>query len=359
MPALVLALNPSIDAEWRVADVLWEEKNNVLSERRWAGGKGINVARWLQHLGGQPQLLLPLGGPTGAELAGYLRQENIPSRILLLREPTRVNVIVTTSAGRQLRFNPLGPKLSRREWAEVLTSVERILKRIGEQTGGARHSVRAGMQRSPDGAPGVTCPADLLILSGSLPRGVPVAAYAQLIRLAHRFGMRTLLDCDGPVFAAAIPARPFLVKPNEHELAQWWRRPLRSTAEIVRAARALSDLTRGWVLVSRGSKRGLLVHHTEAFPFTVLPPHVKPRNTVGAGDALLAAVAWQIQLGRAPGQWLRPAVEIGTAATQCEPGQLPAVAPGRGRPGRASRPQRRRMLTAMCRRESSRLAASK
>src|SRR5262245_56717102 len=87
--ALVLALNPSIDAEWRVNDVLWEEKNNVQSERRWAGGKGINVARWLKHLGGQPQLLLPLGGKTGDELAGYLRQEKIPAQAIRLREATR------------------------------------------------------------------------------------------------------------------------------------------------------------------------------------------------------------------------------------------------------------------------------
>ncbi len=75
MPALILALNPCIDAEWRVDDVQWEEKNNVRSERRWAGGKGINVARWLKHLGGKPFLLLPLGGKTGAELAGYLRDD--------------------------------------------------------------------------------------------------------------------------------------------------------------------------------------------------------------------------------------------------------------------------------------------
>src|ERR1041384_1895883 len=131
---LVLALSPSIDAEWRVDDVLWEEKNNVRSERRWAGGKGINVARWLKHLGGQPQLLLPLGGKTGAELAGYLRAEKIPARIVPLREATRVNVIVTTKAGRQMRFNAPGPKLSRREWGEVLKNVEHILEGLAKKT---------------------------------------------------------------------------------------------------------------------------------------------------------------------------------------------------------------------------------
>ncbi|MCU0783147.1 MAG: PfkB family carbohydrate kinase [Verrucomicrobia bacterium] len=327
MRPLILALNPSIDAEWRVDDVLWEEKNNVQSERRWAGGKGINVARWLKHLGGKPQLLLPLGGPTGAELAGYLSSEEIPARIIHLREPTRVNVIVTTNAGRQMRFNPPGPKLSRAEWSEVLQSVERYLERWGERPreplrGRARHSVRAGFQLSRNGAHGVTRPIGLLILSGSLPRGVPVTAYARLIRLAHRFGVKTLLDCDGPAFAAAVKARPFLVKPNDHELARWWRKPLRSEAEIVCAANTLAEQTRGWVLVSRGAKRGLLLNLAEGFQATATPPRLKPRNTVGAGDALLAAVASQILLGQRPEPWLKSGLEIGSYATQCLAGQL-------------------------------------
>src|SRR5215831_17901147 len=112
--ALVLALNPSIDAEWSVEQVHWEEKNIVRSERRWAGGKGINVARWLRFLGGEPGLLLPLGARTGAELEVCLRAEKLAAKIIPLRESTRVNVVVTTRTGRQLRFNPAGPELSRR-----------------------------------------------------------------------------------------------------------------------------------------------------------------------------------------------------------------------------------------------------
>ncbi len=323
MSALILALNPSIDAEWRVADVLWEEKNNVHSERRWAGGKGINVARWLKQLGGKPQLLLPLGGQTGAELGGYLRAEKLPAHIIRLREPTRVNVILTTKGGRQMRFNPLGPKLSPREWRGILNGVKQELARLPAEQGRARHSVRAGVRHSPNGAHGVTCPAGLLILSGSLPRGVPVTAYAQLIRLAHRCGVNTLLDCDGPVLAAAIKARPFLVKPNEHELAQWWGKPLRAEADILGAARALSGETRGWVLVSRGGRRSLLVNVAEGYQNFAAPRRVKPRNTVGAGDALLAGVAREIQLGRAPEEWLRRGVAVGTRATRMPPGQMP------------------------------------
>jgi len=294
MQTLVLALNPSIDAEWRVDDVLWEEKNNVQLERRWAGGKGINVARWLKYLGGKPRLLLPLGGNTGNELAGYLRGERISARIVRLHEATRVNVIVTTKAGRQMRFNPLGPQVSPREWSVLFKTIQRELSR-----------------------------ASLLVLSGSLPRGLPDNTYAVLIRLAHRFGVKVLLDCDGAAFANSVAARPFLIKPNDHELAQWWGKPLRSEADILAAAGALSRKTRGWVLVSRGGHRSLLVNEAEGFHHFAMPRRVKPRNTVGAGDALLAAVVAAIQSGLSPEKWLERGLITGTRATQLQPGELP------------------------------------
>jgi 1-phosphofructokinase family hexose kinase len=291
---LVVALNPSIDAEWRVSDVLWEEKNNVLSEHRWAGGKGINAARWLNHLRCKTKLLLPLGGSTGGELAGYLRKEKLPAQIIPLRQATRINVIVTTQRGRQMRFNPLGPELSARETNAVLQDINQQLS-----------------QKS------------LLILTGSLPRGVAVSTYQKLIQLAHRLGVKTLLDCDGAPFVAAVKAHPFLVKPNEHELSQWFGKPLRTGSEILHAARKLSGVTQGWVLVSRGGKRSWLVNVSEDVEIHATPPRVKPRNTVGAGDALLAAVANQIVLGRSPSDWLRCGLETGTAATQLQAGKLP------------------------------------
>lgn len=135
--------------------------------------------------------------------------------------------------------------------------------------------------------------------------------------------MKTLLDCDGAAFAAAVKARPFLVKPNEHELALWWGKPLRTEREILQAARKLSATTQGWVLVSRGGKRSWLVNVSEDVEICATPPRVKPRHTVGAGDALLAAVANQIMLGKPPADWLRRGLETGTAATQLQAGKLP------------------------------------
>jgi len=296
MRPLILALNPSIDAEWRVARVQWEEKNPVLSERRWPGGKGVNVARWLRFLGAQPRLLLPLGGPTGAELKAQLRHENITAQIIPVREPTRVNVIVTPIVGRQLRFNPAGPKLSAAEWIRIFQSVERRLKQTS-----------------------------LLILSGSLPREAPTNTYARLVRCARRSNVRTLLDCDGAAFAAGVKAGPFLVKPNEHELAQWHGRSLRSEAAVRHAAQALSRATGGWVLVSRGAKGALLVNVAQGFVESARSAPLRPVNTVGAGDALLAAVVGQVERGSSPAEWLRCGVAAGAAATQCAAGQTGTI----------------------------------
>ncbi len=293
MRPLVLALNPSVDVEWRVAHVRWEEKNQVLSERRWPGGKGVNVARWLNHLGACPRLLIPLGGPTGKEIAAGLRAERVSISVLPLPAATRTNVIVTAESGGQLRFNPPGPKLARADWQSILRCATAELQR-----------------------------ASVLVLSGSLPRGLPTEAYARLVRLAHAAGVKTLLDCDGPPLTAAARARPFLVKPNQHELALWRGQPLSSLDDIEAAARELSEVTAGWVLVSLGKNGALLIHALQRIRLTAAPPKVQPLNTVGAGDALLASVACQVARCAPPAEWLRWGVSAGTAATTCRAGRL-------------------------------------
>ena len=348
--ALIVALNPSIDCEWRVEQIRWEEKNTIESERRWAGGKGVNVARWLRHLGGSPRLLIPLGGPTGKELAGCLRREHLDAKILSLRQATRVNVIVTTAGRRQLRFNPKGPQLNSVEWKAVLNGLRKGLSPFLSDRIGVKDEVPGGVRQvlmEPDSASGeflsrladtlkgghqtgpVRCPpfrvSVSLVLSGGLPPGLPANAYAQLLHLAHRAKARSFLDCDGAALAAAVRAKPFLVKPNVHELAQWRGKSLSSLAEIKTAARALSNITRGWVLVSRGRAGALLIHSPQRCDMAASAPRVEAVNTVGAGDAMLAGVIHKVERGSPPEEWLRWGVATGTAATQCRAGELAKI----------------------------------
>jgi len=256
----------------------------------------VNVARWLQHLGGAPRLLLPLGGPTGKELAGCLRREALAAKVITVREPSRVNVIVTSAAQGQLRFNPKGPMLSATEWRAVSDAVSTELKR-----------------------------SSTLVLSGGLPPGAPGNAYAQLLRLACRAEVQSFLDCDGVALAAALQAKPFLVKPNDHELAQWYGKPFSLPAEIRAAARALSEATGGWVLLSRGEAGALLVHSEKRHELAASAPKANTINTVGAGDAMLAAVVRQVERQSTPEEWLRWGIAAGTAATECAAGKLPKL----------------------------------
>jgi 1-phosphofructokinase family hexose kinase len=294
MHTLIVALNPSIDVEWRVRSVRWEEKNSVESERRWAGGKGINVARWLKFLGGQPRLLLPLGARNGKELAAFLRDEAISSVIVPVSGSTRANIIVSTAAQGQMRFNPAGPTLSRAEWREIIRRLQHELPR-----------------------------SELVVLSGSLPQGLPDDAYARLTQCAQEFGVKVLLDCDGPALSAAVKAKPFLVKPNEHELARWRKRTLKSAEAVWQAALALSQATEGWVLVSRGASGGILVNQRHGYGWACGAPRSKPLNTVGAGDAMLAAVARGIALSLPPADLLQFGVTVGSTATHYPAGRLP------------------------------------
>jgi 1-phosphofructokinase family hexose kinase len=291
---LVLSLNPAIDAEWCVDRVLWEEKNLIQSERRWAGGKGVNVARWLHYLGGHSRLLVPLGGSSGAELKRLIRAEKLPATFVPLQTATRTDIIVTTVAGRQLRFNPAGPIFSAKEWRRVYQQMDRVLPRC-----------------------------HLLVLSGSLPRSAPTSVYADLIRHARRRNVDVLLDCDGAALAEALAAKPLLAKPNEHELAQWSGQPLHSEKDVRQAARNMAEVTGGWVLVSRGPRAAYLINTKVGAEFKALPPRVEVANSVGAGDAALACVARRMEEGLLPTDWLRGALAAGSAAARCRAGDLP------------------------------------
>ena len=293
-PILVLCANPALDEEWQVDGVRPEEKNHVLRQRRWAGGKGVNVARWLEYLGCPARLIVLAGGEPGTTLVRLLRKEGLRFRCIPVRGATRINVLMTDLQGRQWRFNQDGPRLSAEEWR------------------GAEQQVLEELERSA-----------LLVLSGSLPPGVPPSGYGPLIRQARQAGVRVLLDCDGPALARAVPFGPFLVKPNEAELAAWAGAALRGVKEVAQAAERMSELTGGWVLVSRGGRPGFLVHANQRVRLTLSPPAVRPRNRLGAGDALLAGVGWAILRGLPPEGWLRTGLAMGALATQCPAGQLP------------------------------------
>ena len=294
MAALVISLNPAVDCEWRVKAVLPEEKNEILEEVRWPGGKGINVARWLTWLAEPNRLFLPLGGDTGRELAQGLRAEGLTFSRFPLKEPNRVNVVVTQESGPQFRFNQTRPQLDR-------ATSRRLVARAAELAGRG----------------------DPVVISGTLAFGAPAESYAQIAATARRARRRVFLDCDREPFNRALQESPFLVKPNEFELAQWAGRKLSSLEAVARAAAELSRVTGGYVLVSRAGSGALLVSEKAGIQLSAGVPAVNVRNTVGAGDAMLAGAIAASNRSDQPAKWLRWAIATGCAATEVPPGKLP------------------------------------
>ncbi len=294
---LVVSTNPAVDVEWRVRSLLPEEKNEVTAQRRWPGGKGVNVARWLGWSGVPTRLLLPLGGPTGRELAAGLRADGIPFRAVRISGETRANVVVTTGSGTQYRLNPTWPVLDEVELGRFESVLESEIR---------KHR--------------------WVVFSGALVRGADTAFYRRWAGRAREAGATVVVDCDGDPFRAAVHSRPFLVKPNEFELAQWAGRELASVAGQQDAARRLAATTGGWVLVSRGASGGWLVGPDSADKvLSVSAPKTKVRNTVGAGDAMLAAaIASAIREPSRPFEWLHAGVRVGSLATRQEPGTVPS-----------------------------------
>jgi 1-phosphofructokinase family hexose kinase len=277
-----------------VKAVLPEEKNEILEEVRWPGGKGINVARWLTWLVEPNRLFLPLGGDTGRELAQGLRAEGLTFSRFPLKEPNRVNVVVTQESGPQFRFNQTRPQLDRATSRRLVARAAELARR-----------------------------ADPVVISGTLAFGAPAESYAQIAATARRARRRVFLDCDREPFNRALQESPFLVKPNEFELAQWAGRKLSSLEAVARAAAELSRVTGGYVLVSRAGSGALLVSEKAGIQLSAGVPAVNVRNTVGAGDAMLAGAIAASNRSDQPAKWLRWAIATGCAATEVPPGKLP------------------------------------
>jgi tagatose 6-phosphate kinase len=258
---LAVCLNPAVDVTYRLDAALESGgTNRVGAVHERAGGKGINVARVLRRLGASVTVLGPVGGVSGATIRSDL--QGIRAALVDVAGATRRTIAVVGPAETTVLCEP-GPVLGPGEWTAVVAAFEREL---------------AG--------------ASLVVLSGSLPPGVPADGYRTLAGLAAERHVRVILDASGEPLRLALDARPYLVKPNLDELRTVVG-PLgntgRDAAQIADGAYRLRELGARNVVVSRGDEGMLAV--TEDGEWQVSGRTVVAGNPTGAGDALAAALA--------------------------------------------------------------------
>lgn len=282
---VTLTMNPALDKSAQVDRVIPEHKLRCTDVRADPGGGGINVARAIRKLGGDAVAFFLSGGPTGELLEKLLEQEGVRHRAIPIREWTRDSLTVSeTSTEQQFRFNMPGPNVSAAEWQ---TCVEELSK------------------LTP--APG------FIVLSGSLPPGVPEDFYAKVAKLGAERGSKVVLDTSRGPLRAAMEEGVYLLKPNLRELGQLAGRELLDedeqesfAGELVAKGKARA------VVISMAAAGAVLV--TSGARVRLRSPTVKIRSTVGAGDSMVAGMVLALSKGASFAEAARFGVAAGAAA---------------------------------------------
>jgi tagatose 6-phosphate kinase len=280
------ALNPALDITYISERFVAGEANRVSRVHAQAGGKAVNVARLLQQAGHEVMITGFAGGVVGEEIVRQLDEWAVPHCLVRCAAGSRRTVSAFSAQDAAVTaYNESGPPIAAAEW-ELFTDG------FGQLLHGAR----------------------LVVLSGSLPAGLPLDAYRTLAGLAADSGCEVFVDTHAAPLLAAVAAKPALVKPNEHELAEaaGLTVPVPLPAAVQAARRLLADGAQA-VVVTLGP-RGLLGVLPEMSLLATPPP--QRGNSVGAGDAAFAALA-EGHLARQP--WpdrLRRAAAMSAAAVR-------------------------------------------
>jgi len=287
---VTVTLNPALDKTVTVERFELGALNRIRDMRTDAGGKGINVAKVLKRFGVDAEALGLAAGMQGRTLTEMLRRSGIPHRFVEAEQgETRTNLkIVDESTNRTTELNEPG-------FEATPALLNDFLRQFEASAGGAA----------------------IVVIGGSLPPGAPSDFYKSLIQIANGRGAKVILDADGEALRSGIEAQPYALKPNIHELERLFGERY-DDAERLRAAAA--TLLRGstrCVLVSMGEQGSLLLHGDDAYLAKPFP--ITPASTVGAGDSMVAAMAFSFLRGRSGEELARWTSAAGTI-TASKPG---------------------------------------
>lgn len=264
---------------------------NRAREAHWcASGKVLNVGRALHHLGAAARTLSIVGGESGAAICREFAADGIDARWVESAGATRVCTTILETATRRT--------------TELVENARPLDARDAWEFRSALLEEAAA--------------ADVIVISGSLPAGVPADFFADCLQSIERCrpvgplvdsprldpgrlaagALRLVLDIRGPELLAALPLRPFLVKPNREELARTVGRESLTDLDLLAAMRELNHRGAEWVVVSAGGNAVFATTTDRALRFQ--PPQVEVVNPIGCGDCLAAGMACALEAGREP-----------------------------------------------------------
>lgn len=292
-----VTLNPALDKTATVENLRLDSVNRISELRVDPGGKGINVSKVVRELGAKTVAIALLGGHTGTMLRNMLVELGIECKVLEVEGETRTNLKIKDPALKtNTDINEPGPEVTDEQLRGMLDGL------VGEVGSG-----------------------DIVVLSGSLPRGAAADTYKVWVAALKKTGAKVYLDADGDKLVRGIEAKPDLIKPNEIELGAMMGRTLDADDKIVEAAREFIDGGLDRVMVSMGGAGALYVARDVTIKAN--PVKVPVGSTVGAGDSVVAALAYAQDKGLGLEDTMRLAMATGAAnvmqsGTQAAPREL-------------------------------------
>jgi 1-phosphofructokinase family hexose kinase len=290
-----VALNAAIDKTASVPRLVPGEIHRPLALSMVPGGKAANVVRAAAHLGLPGSVVAVVGGHAGAWYRSALEARSIPLHAVDVEGETRTCLsVLDDSSGALTEFYEPGVTLAADDWPRVEAALREALA--------------------------VDAAGVVVVLAGSLPPGAPADACARLAVIAADAGARAAVDIGGQPLAAALEARPWLVKVNALEAESITGTSARTVPGAVAAAGALRRRGAATAIVTRGVHGAVLVSGDGTWALGNLPARLRGPFSVGSGDAFLAGYLAGLARGAATDGALRLAGAAGAANARI-PGQ--------------------------------------
>lgn len=257
---MTVTLNPAIDKTYTASGLIMGQVNRMKTVRNLAGGKGINVTKILRQYGCPVTALGFLGGYTGSFIENYVKEIQAVSAFTRVHEDTRSSINIIAEDGYITEILEPGPEITKQEKERFLADYKLGL---------------------------ADC--RLVVLSGSVPRGLSEDIYETMIRVAKKQDKKVILDTSGEYLVNGVKGNPFMIKPNLRELEYLTGRKIAGTEDAADAARELTAKGITHVMISLGKKG--LIYASSDFDKVLhaKPPDVRMKNTIGCGDSVTAS----------------------------------------------------------------------
>lgn len=279
-----VTLNPSIDYHVTLPALTEGTINEVQKEWKVAGGKGINVSKVLRILGVQSTALGFIGGFTGSFIQQQIEEARILHQFIRVEQDSRINLKI--KAGNETEITGQSPAISEEALQQLLGQLDML------QSG------------------------DYLVLAGSIPKSLPSDIYHVIMKRLRNKGVHLFLDAKGEALRSGLSEKPFLIKPNHHELGELFDTTITTTDEAAAYGRKAMEMGAKHVIVSMADQGAVLVSEQGAFAARI--PQSKAVNSIGAGDSMVAGFLYAHIQGWNAQEAFRFAVAAGSTTALSE-----------------------------------------